>query len=377
MSLKLSHNRNDERHKIPNPQCHGGAISLRALKKRVRFALALPRFLYGLITGYFYDVRRYYRAASKGNEAVCAGRPSYTELKSWIAADTHKIEKALSLREPRPGFGAAVVRRLVEYLQVFHSSFGIEQTTQIAVNTLLAYCHFNKEHNVDDELLYEQVITLANQAGLTNSAVGEGGVLKITRDAILAQALIPNIEKFFTSRYSIRDFSSAPVQLESIEKAVRMAQKTPSVCNRQSWKTYAYLDEKEMKRIFDFQQGNRGFGELAGGALVVTSDLATFFSYFERNQAWIDGGMFAMSLVYALHAVGLGSCCLNWSAEPSSDRALHKQLGIPENEVVIMIIAIGCLPDELNVAQSLRKPIEEVLVLGRLDGENSGEDGVR
>src|SRR3546814_4434684 len=35
-------------------------------------------------------------------------------------------------------------------------------------------------------------------------------------------------------------------------------------------------------------------------------------------------GMFSMSLVWALHALGYSSCCLNWSKTPSDDRKIRK-----------------------------------------------------
>lgn len=374
MALDSRQNCGEEFAKLSRSRPRGGAFSLRALKKRVRFAVALCRFLCGLVACYFHDFRRYYRAASKGHEGVCVGLPRYTELKSWIAADTHKIEKGLSLQEPRPGFGMPVVRRLMEHLEVFQRTFGKERMTRVAVNTLLAYCRFNRDRGLEDAALYEEVLALAGRSGMTDADAMEGGVLSVTREAIQAQSCLPNIEDFFRSRYSIRDFSQVPVALSSVEAAVRMALKTPSVCNRQSWKVYSFLDERDTREVLECQQGNRGFGDLAGGVLIVTSDLATFFSHGERNQAWTDGGMFAMSLVYALHAQGLGTCCLNWCVELRRDRNLRKRVCIPDNEVIIMLIAVGHLPEELNVAQSPRKPLEEVLVMGQLDKPSADRD---
>lgn len=340
------------------------AVLPSSLRRRIRAGIAFPRYACGLLNCYFYDMRRYFQAASKGHESVTAGKIHYTELRSWIAADTHKIEKGLSLRMPRPGFGEAVVHRLLENLDEYTKAFGVDWTVQIAVNVLTAYCRYNEQHDVRDSGVEVRLGAIAASSDILQE---EGGVLKIERGSVLRQGAPPGIEAFFSSRYSIRDFSSEPVDIALVGRAVKMALKTPSVCNRQSWKAYVYLGESERERIFELQQGNRGFGELAGGVLIVTADLATFFSYGERNQAWIDGGMFAMSLVYGLHAVGLGSCCLNWSAEPSRDLDLRRLVGIPDNEAVIMLIAVGCLPEELNVAQSFRKPIEEVLIVGHLE----------
>jgi nitroreductase len=83
--------------------------------------------------------------------------------------------------------------------------------------------------------------------------------------------------------------------------------------------------------------------------------------------------MFAMSLVYGLHAQGLGSCCLNWCAELSAERRLRAITEIPDHEAVIMMIAIGHVPESLLVAQSVRKPLSEVLVHGHVAGKNDAE----
>jgi nitroreductase len=111
------------------------------------------------------------------------------------------------------------------------------------------------------------------------------------------------------------------------------------------------------------QNGNRGFTEEIDKLLVVTSDLGSFVSPGERNQCWIDGGLFAMSLVYALHSLGLGTCCLNWSVEHEADRKLRQAAGIRESEAVIMMIAVGHLPEVLNVQQSPRKLVDDVLTI--------------
>lgn len=366
MPPEIPQDRNDKTAARPQPECEAPASSLAALKRHMRFAVAYPGFLYGLVRGYLYDFRRYYNSASKGHAAVRA-RTRYTELKSWIAADAHKIEKGLALETPRPGFGKAVIRRLIENVEAFHGAFGAEQITRIAANVLIAYCDFNKEHGAGDAALERQVTALARRAEALDCTTAEGGVKQVSRASILARANTPGIDGFFASRHSVRHFSGEPVSLSAIENAVRIALHTPSVCNRQSWKVYAYLDEKDRKEVLACQQGNRGFGDSAGGALVVTADQATFFSYGERNQAWVDGGMFAMSLVYGLHAHGLGTCCLNWCAELKHDRQLRRLIGLPDSEVVIMMIAVGCLPEELNVAFSSRKTLDNVLAVGALD----------
>jgi nitroreductase len=72
--------------------------------------------------------------------------------------------------------------------------------------------------------------------------------------------------------------------------------------------------------------------------------------------------MFAMSLIYALHAQGLGTCCLNWSVEPDKDRSLKDDLALPESYAIGMMIAVGALPDEILVAESRRMSLEQIMI---------------
>jgi nitroreductase len=55
-------------------------------------------------------------------------------------------------------------------------------------------------------------------------------------------------------------------------------------------------------------------------------------------------------LVYALHSLGLGTCCLNLSVEYKRDQALKQSADIPDTELIMIMIAVGNLPERLKVA---------------------------
>jgi nitroreductase len=165
------------------------------------------------------------------------------------------------------------------------------------------------------------------------------------------------------SRYSIRNFSKEPVPEELIRDVVRIAQKSPSVCNRQSWHVYVIKDPALKEKALALQNGNRGFGHTADFVAVITSDLQTFASAGGRNQCFIDGGLFAMSLMYALHSKGVGTCPLNWMVEPSQDRKLRAVVPIRPSENVIMMMVGGFLPERLIVPKSARISAENSMTL--------------
>ena len=182
----------------------------------------------------------------------------------------------------------------------------------------------------------------------------EGGVVEVTKDGIL-EGIAIDFKKFAYSRHSIRNFTSEEVTVDLIMEAIQIAQKTPSVCNRQSSRVHIFESKEVQKIALSFQNGNAGFGDKASKILLVTTDAEDFFGAGERHQAYIDGGMFAMSLIYALHGLGVGTCALNLAFGYRQSDDLKKTLVIEQKEILIMMIAVGHIPENLKVAASPRK----------------------
>ncbi|WP_198149651.1 nitroreductase family protein [Azoarcus sp. CIB] len=280
-------------------------------------------------------------------------------MESKVLKAYHRIEKGLALRQPRVGFGADAVASLLSDVSDYLDRFGCDATTAAAVNSLVEYQAFNEENgHVDDCFARRLAVLRGRHSGVPDCAVG--GTEVVRREDILGHAR-QDLKHFFNSRYSIRNFSEAEVAPELIAEAVRLAQKSPSVCNRQAARVYSVRDKNRQSALLRLQNGNRGFGEQASVILVVTARIDCFHTVGERYQSWIDGGLFAMSLIYALHSLGLGSCCLNWSVERQQDRRLKEAAGLGMGEEVIMLVAVGHLPEEFRVAQSPRRSLNEVL----------------
>jgi|GEM_PF-67514 len=330
---------------------------LRGVRQKVRRlrkeAMKIPE----LILNYTYDSSRFFKESN-----VWKKNDNQLKHRAFIVKEYHRIEKRLAFKEPRIAFAPQIIQSLLSSLREYQEKYGLDEIAQNALNALFAYYQFNLAHDHKDEQLYQNLIALKSTIADPENATSQGGVLKVSRQNIYEKAKL-DLQDFFASRYSIRQFAPEEVDMGLVEKAVAMAQKTPSVCNRQSSKVYVFSRPEDKQKVLSYQTGNKGFGDQANKVLIVASDLAHFFSIGERNQCWIDGGMFAMSLVYALHSLGLGTCCLNWSVEYELDRALKKAVGIKNSESIIMMIAVGHLPDELKVAQSPRKNIRDVMVV--------------
>ncbi|MEM7717544.1 MAG: nitroreductase family protein, partial [Cyanobacteria bacterium P01_A01_bin.68] len=321
-------------------------------------------FIPNLLSNYAYDYRRFINNSSASVRHPSENLKVKTKIQyqARITIDYHSIEKGLAMKNPKLAFGKQVIKRLLSNLDKYLEKYGCDEIVKIALNNLFAYYYFNLEHGFKDEQLYESLLNLKEVINTDNNITQQGGVFELSKESILKDAQI-DLKAFFQSRYSIRHFASTSVDISLIKQAVTMAQKTPSVCNRQSSKVYIFSSKEDKEKVLSYQSGNRGFGNQASKILIVVSDLENFTLIGERNQCWIDGGMYAMSIVYALHSLGLGTCCLNWSVESKLDKALKQVTGIKDSESIIMMIAVGHLAEEFRVAQSPRKSVQEVLII--------------
>ena len=68
-----------------------------------------------------------------------------------------------------------------------------------------------------------------------------------------------------------------------------------------------------------------------------------------------------MSLLYAIHYYGLGSCALNWCVMNKENRKLRKAANIEYSHTVSMMIGVGHMPDKIKIPHSKRKPLEDII----------------
>lgn len=304
---------------------------------------------------HFYDFNRVLQHSS----AVSYG-DNKEKLRALLTMAYHSLEKGMSLSKPRPGFGQAHARTVVSRLDRYLTYVGPDEFAKVTLNVLCAYLEFNRQNGVPLPWLEVNIQELMTRMGVSSSGPVTGGVKLMTKLDFLSAAKT-DLARFFQSRSSVRQYTSEPVLVEVLERAVQMAQKSPSVCNRQSSRVWILNKNQDVNDALAIQGGARGFADEVGTVLIITSDLAAFQSAGERYQCWIDGGLFAMSLIYALHSLGLATCCLNWSKTRETDLKLKNRFGIPAAESVIMLLSVGHPPEEFHVAQSWRRPLSDVI----------------
>ena len=179
------------------------------------------------------------------------------------------------------------------------------------------------------------------------------GAVEYHKEEILEKAKL-SFDKLAVSRVSVRDYSPVEVDDNLIYDSINIAMKTPSVCNRQSWRVHFIKDKELLAKTLLLQGGFRGNGLNLNKLFLVTVDLRYFSSVNERNEGYIDGGIFLMSLVYALTYNEIATCILNAMFNKNKDEEIRKLLGIEESEISIGFIALGNYPDTFKAPASLR-----------------------
>lgn len=316
-----------------------------------------------LVANYAYDFRRFVRFGSPDRAL-----PLASQQQAFLIMLAHSLEKGLALPSPRPGFGQDKLRMLLARLDSYIRQHGDDWVSQTSIQAVEAYLAYHAHTPLAQSLDWaaSQLGALRTASHHWNPAVN-GGTISLPEAPQDIKDAFP-IETFLRSRHSIRNFREDLVPLDVIRRAISLAQTAPSVCNRQAGRVHVIPRSAFANYVLQLQDGNRGFGDTASHILVITVDVRCFLSIGERNQMWIDGGLFAMTLVLALHGLGVGTCFLNWSADMARDKELRNRLPIPVWENVVTMLAIGFAPPGVKACVSQRRPLGEVLTLHDQDG---------
>ncbi|QID16771.1 nitroreductase family protein [Nitrogeniibacter mangrovi] len=278
----------------------------------------------------------------------------------------HKVEKGLSLPAPYRLFGVDVVRKILTIMRSWERA-GHRTDHPVfvgATSSLSAYECRLATHGLDEEgrILPELRRYLAERAN--GSGLAADTPVRLSAAQIQEATCFDRLKALATVRRSCRDFAERRVEEEVVLRAIDIAQLSPSVCNRQSARVYVLTDPEQISAALSFQNGNRGFGHKVPALMVVTADARAFLDALERSQPYVDGGLFAMSLVYGLQSQGVVSCCLNWCVSDATDQAFKRLAGIPDWERIIMFIAVGYPLDEYLVPRSHRRNRDDVAMWG-------------
>ena len=280
---------------------------------------------------------------------------SYEQYEASITRLYHTVEKGLSYEDYRPGFGKENINTLISSMNNYSKKYDINAMFyKTGLSVLYQYIKKNNEYEYYDIEIEKKIKELP---GEPNNA---GGVIEIKNIYVKNKQM--NYKELMKSRHSIRHFTKLDVDINLIENALKIAQYTPSACNRQGWNTYIISDKEKMKRVLKNQNGNRGFGEEINKLLLITFDLRYSNRHREIFQAYIDGGMYAANILNALFYEGIGAVPLSASLTKEQEKNIRIILDINEAEVFILFVGLGNYPETCLTTCSERRNIRYRLI---------------
>lgn len=279
-------------------------------------------------------------------------------IQSWKASmrvSCHIIEKGLTMPEKRLGFGQDRILLVANEI-LTHEDYKDFHEFTIAVGLIKEY---KKLHEKFDYTLPIRLHSIIDSVTKLYPNIKNLTQIKVSKDDFFSSKE-SSFPSFARSRHSVRNFSDS-VSLKQINDSIQLSLTAPSACNRQAIKCHIFSEKEMVQKILSHQNGNRGFGYLIPQLCILTMDLR-MIGKNEQNDIYFNTGLFAMNLCYAFHYNMVGNCMLNWSVSPKIDKALKKITEIPKWESVAVIIAIGAVNDEIEIAKSTKMELEDAVV---------------
>lgn len=309
-----------------------------------------------LSVAYKADEERY-RAHNYGGSYETYSQP---QLIGHMMLAAHSLEKGLSSDVFELGHGFGRLMELAGMVDVYvkrrydTKSFAYINALSILNNHIDLYRGTEYEGAIRD--MFANISPCLDS--LTPSNKNLAGTKKVSRQSKQTNGT-KNFQELIEGRSSARAFSEKPIDRRDLKEAIRLAQKSPSACNRQAIKVYEMHDPEIIKEVMFIQEGFSSQNPPKCLTLIVADDY-NFSGAGERNQGYIDGGLFAMSFMYALEFKKLAACPLHASFTHDKEQLFRRLLNIPDNEKLIVFIAIGQFKEEYTVAKSYRYPVEYI-----------------
>lgn len=283
---------------------------------------------------------------------------TFNKIESRIILHYHGIEKGFLFENFRHKFG---LFRVIELIELLKKEVVVKnhKKSQIAV-AYLAMCKYYERH-LNDGIDISDFFKVEDYDFFKNLSTLNLDIVESHNRSDFFKKSNSNFSEFSKSRGSIRSFTGEKISIETINKIIDLSKTAPSVCNRQPTKVYYVESKSKIDQIFDIQQGLKGYSDEIVQLLVLVSDRNYFYTIGERNQLYIDGGMFLMNLLYAIHFHNVGACPAHWGFNHKQEKEIHKKLNLTESEKVICLVPIGIPKNEFKTTLSLRRNNDEIL----------------
>jgi nitroreductase len=273
---------------------------------------------------------------------------------------SHAIEKGLSLANSRALFGREKILSIVSMARGYDAS-NSKFPLEMAAGALHDYIEIHRKRGINDPFLEEVEGYLESEPAFVGIKP-KGGYKRLSELKHVQPEKTEEYVGFLESRYSCRHYKPSVIPSSLIEEIVRTAQASPSQCNRQSVRVHCYTEKSQIEQLLALQGGASGFAEGVYNLFVITSEVTAWGGYGQRNQGYVDSGLFAQQLLLACYANGIGVCPLNLAVDNAKEKKIKMTAKIHSRERLAMMISFG-YPGELDLkaARSPRIPLNSVL----------------
>ncbi len=273
---------------------------------------------------------------------------------------THQIEKGLSANSKRR-FGKDKICNIINLLKKYLS---ITSEKSYAFNLSMSCLEEYLKQYEDCGWINTEEYILVNQFLQKNISYDKinFGVFEFTTEDLEYATNIDYL-KFLDSRHSIRDFDSRELLLSDISKAVDIALRTPTACNRQMCKIYFVKNTEKKELIKKYAQGLSLFELNNINYFLITFDNSAFRMVGERNQGYFNAGLIATNFINALHSLGIGTCFIQFGNSYKEEKIIKNELNIPDRERIAIIITAGYYKNNNKALYSTRKDINDIYII--------------
>jgi nitroreductase len=197
----------------------------------------------------------------------------------------------------------------------------------------------------------------------TNVLIVATLVLSLLAGCTAQQAPVASLDDLFLTRRSIRSYEPGRTISEAqVRELLTAAQNAPSWANQQPSKYYVAISPEKQAAVLEMIGGNKD--RVANAPVMIVSTFEKGKSGFFRGTPANDAGDF-----WGAYDNGLSNCYLILKARDmgfdtlimgmrESDK-LRELFNIPENEMILAVIALGYRAEEPNMP--VHRPLDEIV----------------
>ena len=147
------------------------------------------------------------------------------KLLTDLAIRTHAIEKGMSIGSVRVGFGQPKTMSLLHDLQRYLTLGGSKDFVSESCSVINKYITFNEDLGADMTAVKAEFDIFCKENKI--DLIDKGGIYFLDKNDTVANQK-SSFDIFSRSRFSVRDFGTSKIPVDCIERALSLAEKTPS-----------------------------------------------------------------------------------------------------------------------------------------------------